>query len=192
MDIELGIVACRQSRDLNDETLTQLLTASEDCTLGVDVALLSSDGVTHGAHSKNLELYSEGFPPASLAAAVHKLPGDLEIVQVTETSNVIALLLQYVHNQPQPDSTAFSFETLAGLAEAAEKYLVYPAIEVCKIRMEASIPGHPLEVFAYATRHGYPKLRDAAAPLTIGCPLAAVVTVLGDRPDVFVAWVRCQ
>lgn len=105
---------------------------SDECALEADIYLRSSDGILFEAHSKNLELYSGGFPPANFA----DVGGDeREVVQMTETSSVLALLLQYVHNQRQPDSSRFQFETLAGLAEAAEKYLVFSAMEVCKIKM---------------------------------------------------------
>ncbi|KAJ7123784.1 hypothetical protein C8R43DRAFT_1135837 [Mycena crocata] len=81
---------------------------ADNCTLEADVLLRSSDGVLYAAHSKNLELYSDGFPPASFAGA---------------------------DEIRQPDSS--NFELLAGLAEAAEKYMVYSesAMEVCKIQM---------------------------------------------------------
>ncbi|KAJ7077436.1 hypothetical protein B0H15DRAFT_789674, partial [Mycena belliarum] len=136
------------------------------------------------AHSKNLELYSGGFPPSSLVTVGGN---EREVVQVTECSAVLALLLQYVHNQRQPDSSKFDFKTLDGLAEAAEKYLVYSAMEVCKLRMMWK---HPLRVLAYATKHDYPELRDAAAPQTISTPLGEVSAVLRHMPHIFIAWVK--
>ncbi|KAJ6558355.1 hypothetical protein B0H19DRAFT_134779 [Mycena capillaripes] len=161
---------------------------SDECKLEADVYLRSSDGIVYAAHSKNLELYSGGFPPSGLVA--EGVEDEREVVQVTETSSVLALLLQYVHNQRQPDSSKFKFETLAGLAEAAEKYMVYSAMEVCKIRMQLSIPKYPLQVLAYATKHSYPELRDAAAPRTITASVQNVSVALQDMPQVFIAWVR--
>ncbi|KAJ6541999.1 hypothetical protein DFH09DRAFT_1368230 [Mycena vulgaris] len=160
---------------------------SDGCTLDADLVLRSSDGMLYAAHSKNLELYSGGFPPSSFAT----VGGDeREIVQLTEASSVLTLLLQFLHNQRQPDSTKFEFERLAGLAEAAEKYMVYSAMEVCKLRMRSSISAHPLEVLAYATKHGYTELRDAAVPATISTPLEKVTTALQHMPEILVAWVK--
>ncbi|KAF8216713.1 hypothetical protein K438DRAFT_1703790 [Mycena galopus ATCC 62051] len=160
---------------------------SDECTLKADLFLRSSDGIVYAAHSKNLELYSGGFPPSIFAVGG---ANEGELVQMTETSSVLALLLQYVHNQRQPDSSKFKFETLAGLAEAAEKYMVYSAIEVCKIRMQLSIPEHPLAVLAYAIKHGYPELRDAAAPGTFSASLKNAETTLRDMPEALIAWVH--
>ena len=102
-----------------------------DCPLTTDVILRSSDGVEYGAHSANLEIYSGGFPPA---ASTKVSQG--EIVQMPETSVVLKLLLHYMHNDRQPDSSKITFSVLYPLAEAVEKYMVFSAMEVCKIRMQ--------------------------------------------------------
>ena len=104
-----------------------------DCPLTTDVILRSSDGVEYGAHSTNLEIYSGGFPPAT-STKVTADPGD--IVQMPETSAVLKLLLHYMHNDRQPDSSKIPFSVLYPLAEAVEKYMVFSAMEVCKIRMQ--------------------------------------------------------
>jgi len=101
-----------------------------DCPLTADIILRSSDGVQYGAHSINLEIYSGGFPPASSTNVTG------EIVQMPETSAVLKLLLQYMHNDRQPDSSKITFKVLYPLAEAVEKYMVFSAMEVCKIRMQ--------------------------------------------------------
>jgi hypothetical protein len=108
--------------------------AAEECNLPADVILRTSDGVLFNAHAKNLETFSGGFPPSSFIDATEY--DEKEIVDVTESATVLALLLRYMHNQRQPDSRQFRFETLAGLAEAAEKYQVYSAMEVCRIKMQ--------------------------------------------------------
>ena len=101
-----------------------------DCQLPTDVVLESCDGFRYGAHSANLEAYSAGFP----LAASTKLNG--EIAQLPEHSKVLKLLLQYMHNERQPDSSEIPFKVLAPLAEAVEKYMVFSAMEVWKIRMQ--------------------------------------------------------
>ncbi|KAJ7276730.1 hypothetical protein C8J57DRAFT_195549 [Mycena rebaudengoi] len=158
---------------------------AEECNLPADVILRSSDGVLFNAHTKNLEIFSGGFPPSSFIEYDEK-----ETVDVTESATVLALLLRYMHNQRQPDSRQFHFETLAGLAEAAEKYQVYSAMEVCKIKMQLSIPLHALDVFIYAAKHDYPDVMDAAAPSTISTPLSTATKALEDHPEILIAWVQ--
>lgn len=93
-----------------------------------DITIRSSDGVLFKVHKKNLEMHSEGFPGEEVATLN-------EIVNLTETSTTLELLFQYMYRQPQPDLGKVPFTVLASLAEAAEKYRVFPAIEVCKIYM---------------------------------------------------------
>jgi class 3 adenylate cyclase len=81
-----------------------------------------------------LEAHSEAFaasPPPRCAASTYRN----EVVDLTEPSSVLELLLQYMYRQPQPDLTTVCFSDLKGLAEAAEKYQVYPAMEICKMMM---------------------------------------------------------
>lgn len=101
-----------------------------ECLLPVDVILQSSDGVKFGSHSKNLEIYSSAFPPTAFGPTLD------EIVHLPESSEVVSLLLQYMHHHRQPDSEEIPFTILEGLAEAVEKYVIYSAMEVCKIRMK--------------------------------------------------------
>ena len=78
-------------------------------------------------------MHSEGFAGADAISGASS--SDHEVVQLTETSAVLDLLLQYMYRQPQPDLKKADFETLAGVAEAAEKYQVYSATTVCNIFM---------------------------------------------------------
>lgn len=62
-----------------------------------------------------------------------------EIVDLTEKASTLELLFQYMYRQPQPDLTEVPFENLAALAEAAEKYRVFAAMEVCKVHMKCAV-----------------------------------------------------
>jgi hypothetical protein len=83
-------------------------------------------------HRMNLEMHSEGFA----AAGECTIPASSEALDLPETAAVLELLLQYMYRQPQPDLTQVKFVDLSDLAEAAEKYQVYPAMEICKVMME--------------------------------------------------------
>ena len=92
----------------------------------------SSDGVRFGAHKRNLEQHSAGFP----IAEVTKFDNAEEVVTLPEHGSALGPLLQFMHNGvPQPDLKELSFSTLALLAEAVEKYMVFSATQVCKMHM---------------------------------------------------------
>jgi len=149
-----------------------------------DITLQSSDGVLFKVDSKNLAAYSEAFPASDLTITANG-----EVVALQETSDVLHLLLQYMHRRRQPDLTNVPFELLSGLAEAAEKYEVYSAMEVCRIHMKAAIGHHPAEVLAYAGRHDYADLMDRAAPLCLGST-ADMGRILSGSTVTLVAWTR--
>ncbi|KAJ7207893.1 hypothetical protein GGX14DRAFT_312511, partial [Mycena pura] len=139
-------------------------------------------GILYAAHSKNLDMYTEGFPPPEIAAGAH-IGDEREDLQLTESATVLAVLLQFVHKQRQPPSSLWDFDPLAGVAEAAEKYQVYSVMQVCYIRMDCRL------AMAYAQKHNYPQLGDASAQLTLSTPLKDVEAIFQDVPHVFIAWV---
>ncbi|GBE89381.1 hypothetical protein BKA93DRAFT_828027 [Sparassis latifolia] len=130
-----------------------------------DLVVKSSDGVLFNVHRRNLEMHSEGFPGADFVT-------NGEIVELSETAETLHLLFQYMYRQPQPNLEGEPFKIIAGLAEAAEKYRVFPALEICKVFMKAAIPTHPTAVFLYAARHGHLNLCNEVAPKSIGYPVA--------------------
>lgn len=94
-----------------------------------DVTFRSFDGTLFRVHRKNIETHSEGFstPPGTSPQQ--------ETVSLTEDEATLELLFQYIYPQRQPDLTKIPFELLSQLAEAAEKYQVFAAIEICNVRM---------------------------------------------------------
>ncbi|RDB16226.1 hypothetical protein Hypma_003132 [Hypsizygus marmoreus] len=161
------------------------------CGMEVDVILESSDGSRFGAHRKNLETYSEGFPPAS--AVIQKseeTSSEDAIVKMTENGKVIQLLLHFMHLRTQPDLRSISFDVLDALANAVEKYLVYSAMQICNFQMEAAIRDHPLEVLRYAVRNNYSEIANAAAPLTISRDFETIETTFGADSVIPYRWLR--
>jgi len=104
-------------------------TTVSDCYLAIDVKLNSADGQVFGAHQRNLEVFSDAFPTAGSTTAN-------EVVNLEENAEVLQLMLQFMHNTRQPDLNKIPFSTLAPLAEAAEKYMIYSAMQICHIHME--------------------------------------------------------
>jgi hypothetical protein len=89
----------------------------------------SCDDVLFNLHRKNLEVHS------AILADARNVENDEEPVHLTESSNVLDLLFQFMYPQPQPDLKLVEFATVAALAEAAEKYVVYSALGWCRERM---------------------------------------------------------
>ncbi|TFK67469.1 hypothetical protein BDN72DRAFT_770636, partial [Pluteus cervinus] len=138
-----------------------------------DVVIKTRSGKLFGAHSVNLDLYSDGFPPASFAdnSAVNE-------VELPENDAVVLLMLKYMHKQRQPDLKKLEFKVFRGLAEAAEKYFIYAAMDVCRMQMQSFAKTHPLEVLGYAAKHDYPEICDLCAPATLGMSLKKIQGVL--------------
>ncbi|KAF9254551.1 hypothetical protein L218DRAFT_886042, partial [Marasmius fiardii PR-910] len=102
--------------------------AIEGCSIPVDVILRSSEGTLFGAHTKNLESFTEGFPITGTIA-----PGDSpEIVSLTESDETLDLFLAFTHNHPAPDLTGLDMDSLIDLAKTADKYGNYFALSACK------------------------------------------------------------
>lgn len=144
--------------------------------------LRSSDDVSFKVYRKDLEAYSDGFvgPPSSI--------DEVEVVQLTETSRVLELLLQFMRRQRQPSFKDVDFNVLDGLAEAAEKYEVFRATEPCKIWMSAAASSHPVEVLSYAMKHDYTELANQCAVHTIGLDVDSTLKRL--PPNAQLPWLR--
>jgi hypothetical protein len=109
-------------------------TSVSGCTLTVDIVLRSSDKVLIGAHQANLAQFSEGFPSSDVVTAPK------EPVDLAESGDVLALLVHFMHKCRHPNLANLMKakpprKRLFALAEAAEKYMVYPAMSVCNLRI---------------------------------------------------------
>ncbi|KAI3613794.1 hypothetical protein WG66_013661 [Moniliophthora roreri] len=67
----------------------------------VDITLQSSNGERFGSHTKNLEIFSDGFPPPKLVT--HTISEPLEL---SEAGSTLRLLLAFMHNAVAPDIKA--------------------------------------------------------------------------------------
>ena len=59
-----------------------------------------------------------------------------EMMNLDEPSDVLEILFQFVYPRRHPSLEDTDFETLAVVAEAAEKYQVFSAMNVCPLRLE--------------------------------------------------------
>jgi hypothetical protein len=95
-----------------------------------DVTLQSCGGVIFRVHKKYLEMNTNGF-----AAPASTISTPDEVVFLTESAIALDILLQYIYPGPQPDLEEVEFDVLADVAEAAQKYEVWPAMNVTKAHM---------------------------------------------------------
>ncbi|KAH6909321.1 hypothetical protein BKA70DRAFT_232705 [Coprinopsis sp. MPI-PUGE-AT-0042] len=143
-----------------------------------DIIFLSSDKlnpVRFYIHSKNLEVSTGAFPPVSIRGT--QVTGDLvgltvdEPVQLPEPATVLEVLFAFMYPRQHPELEDTPFEELEPLAEAVEKYQVYPALTTCKARMKGFLRDHPVRVGAWAARHGHTTILNEAAPWMTCLPL---------------------
>ena len=93
-----------------------------------DITIQSSDGVLFGLHQVNMKInlgFWESIQPKSDA-----------VIQFPEKSATLDLLFQFCYPERHPDLNDLAFDILTELAEAAEKYEVFSAINICKIAMK--------------------------------------------------------
>ncbi|KAJ6483864.1 hypothetical protein C8R47DRAFT_1321685 [Mycena vitilis] len=149
------------------------------CAPDADVIVSSSDGVIFKLHRKHLEVHSDVFADAASATLLEN--GRDEVVQLSETSAVLDVLFQYMYRQPQPNLQVLEFATFAGVAEAAEKYVVYSALALFQMRMKDCITSHPLEVFRYAVKHDHVDLANES--------LNKAWAVKSLKPSMYFLWI---
>lgn len=161
-----------------DHQRTDVVSASD-----ADVAIRSSDNVVFSLHRKYLAANTGAFPPLEIEPAG-------ETVDLAEDSSTLELLFQFVYPQRHPTLSNVPYEVIAPLAEAAEKYEVFSAMNICQIRIVNFLPEHAEGVMAYAAKHGYHEIVDETAPLVVPLPIGDVVRLL---PQHFVVpWVIYQ
>lgn len=85
---------------------------------------------------------SSGFPPVPASTQNAISSGSLtlaegEVILLSERAVVLEVLFAFMHPNRHPDLEDKDFALVAEVAEAAEKYQVYPAMNVCRRRMRS-------------------------------------------------------
>ncbi|KDR81223.1 hypothetical protein GALMADRAFT_1124326 [Galerina marginata CBS 339.88] len=108
-----------------------------------DIEVRSSDGFVFQLHRLLLEATTGAFPGSEMDTGG-------EIVQLTESAEVLAILFKFLYPKALPDLHGTSFTLLAAVAEAAGKYEVFSAAAICNERLVyffPDLPLHPLPFF---------------------------------------------
>ena len=94
-----------------------------------DLTIRSCDGQLFRVHARNLYEHSDGFPGSDVPSQPN------EVVDLTETSETLEILFQFMYRRPQPELRNLPSAQLYALADAVDKYGVFPAQQVCNLVM---------------------------------------------------------
>ncbi|KXN85179.1 hypothetical protein AN958_11601 [Leucoagaricus sp. SymC.cos] len=146
-----------------------------------DIEVRSVDGFIFQLHRGVLGATSGAFPGSEMGTGG-------EIVQLTEPANVLGILFAFLYPKPHPSLHEVSFEVLAAVAEAAAKYEVFSAVDVCNERLPKFVSQHAPEILAHAVKHDYPRLVAVTLPHFSRAPLVSVLERL--PPSYMLPWAR--
>ncbi|KAE9395320.1 hypothetical protein BT96DRAFT_978032 [Gymnopus androsaceus JB14] len=135
-----------------------------------DVVIRSADNVDFRLHKANLACATGAFPPPETNSD--------EIVHLTESSETLEILFQFIYPRRFPSLEKMNFDSLMLLAEAAEKYEVVALIAVCDFNLRKFLPTQPKKILEFAANHDYPELIMKIAPLLAHTPLSKLVDIL--------------
>ncbi|KAG5641058.1 hypothetical protein DXG03_006283 [Asterophora parasitica] len=119
-----------------------------------------TDGVLFHIPKRNL-LFSgpNGFPGMSDPSQSGL------IIDLAESGSILNFVFQFIARGPQPALKNIEFTTLAVLADAVEKYRVYPATQLCCLLMLQNMHKDPISVLDYAMKYKYFTVANTVAPL---------------------------
>jgi len=173
------------------EAVEQVVCPVKGCIIGVDLVLKSSDGKVIGAHQRNMDAYTEGFPCAEPGGVVSDAA---EPVSLSEDAATLERLLHFCHKVDLPLLHDVGFNGMLALAETAEKHVAHVALCVCRAAMYPICTSDPTRAFAawaYAMRYNVPLLAAHAASATLGCSLLKVTKAAGaDADRMVMPWIR--
>ncbi len=101
-------------------------------TNNTGITFRSSDGIFFFVHRSNLEAHTEFFPGPDLPDVI--IDPD-EVTVLTEPSEVLAIIFDFVYPRKQPDLEKMGFGVVLQVAEAVEKYQIFSAMKVCEIQL---------------------------------------------------------
>ncbi|KAJ3909707.1 hypothetical protein F5879DRAFT_932453 [Lentinula edodes] len=136
-----------------------------------DVEIVSNDNVVFYLHKKYLEINIGAFPPA-------ETPTNGEPVCLSESSETLEILFQFVYPRRYPLLETLDFDALMLLADAAEKYEVFPLIYACRSEFRNFLQTNSKSVLAFAAMHDYRELVIRLAPTMLDLSIPELVNIL--------------
>ncbi|KAI4517857.1 hypothetical protein K525DRAFT_273208 [Schizophyllum commune Loenen D] len=126
------------------------------------IAFVSRDHILFNIERAKLERASDFSPPASVVSTPS------ERVRLTESSRALELLFRYMDGDVNINLDACEFSTVYELAEAAQKYILFTAIPVCRQYLRHHYKDNALEVLQFAVKYNHVDIMALVAPHTIG------------------------
>lgn len=163
------------------------------------IAFVSRDHILFNIERAKLERASDFSPPASVVSTPS------ERVRLTESSRALELLFRYMYGDVNINLDACEFSTVYELAEAAQKYIVFTAIPVCRQYLRCvsccskggsmlmccrhHYKDNAMEVLQFAVKYNHVDIMDLVAPHTIGEDISTIRDALPGH--LLIPWVRC-
>ncbi|KAF9565896.1 hypothetical protein CPC08DRAFT_683254 [Agrocybe pediades] len=149
--------------------------------LHADVTIRSSDGVLFKLHRANLSATTGAFPGTDIST-------EGVDVQLTEPSVVLEIIFQFIYPQKHPPLKGLTFDVLLQVAEAVEKYEVFPAMWICETRLRERIKEHALKILLHGIKHDYPDLINESSLQLALRPIVLVARELS--PNQILPWIQ--
>ncbi|KAG7091611.1 hypothetical protein E1B28_010630 [Marasmius oreades] len=165
--------------------------SGKDCTIPIDITLRSSDGIRFGAHKKNLESFSEGFPPVEWTAEKKG-----EIVELPEKGITLRLLLRFMHNTALAklwkECSDMDIDDLLAFMDAADKYGVFIALqageEALVSRADKMSHEDLLRVLLREASRSSSNIIDEFARRTLCIPTKVGLLFLKNHLQIYMTW----
>ncbi|KAF9457610.1 hypothetical protein BDZ94DRAFT_196979 [Collybia nuda] len=151
------------------------------CSPDSDISYTSTDNVRFLVHKQNLKVNATGFILPSEESTNTILP---------ESTKVLETLFQFCYPDRHPNLMSLEFEDFVLIAEAAEKYHVHAATNICNVRMKRTLPNHAIEVMEYSARHNHPDLLAKTASLLLDVPMSTILPRLPSH--LVIPWARIE
>ncbi|KAF9445874.1 hypothetical protein P691DRAFT_805063 [Macrolepiota fuliginosa MF-IS2] len=140
-------------------TTGQILVNVTDVSNNTRILFKSSDGEHFSVVRKDAEAHTGALIPRNWNSR--------SMIDLPETSTILTTLFQFIGARKHPKLLNESFESLAEIARAAEKYRVYSAMNTCCERMRVFGDRHPKLILLYAAHNDYPHIFDECAPRVV-------------------------
>ncbi|KAF9474358.1 hypothetical protein BDN70DRAFT_321138 [Pholiota conissans] len=170
------------SNDVPSPTISKLF-----CAPDADISFVSSDNILYKLHSVHLKTSSDVLGASKYARS--------DATQLPERARILQTLFQFIEPPPeerkhrQPSVLGMEEVMFFSLAEAAEKYVIYGAMNTCLTRMPTLISSHPFQVLNHCAKYKYWDMADDAAQKCLDEPNTLNEAVLKlTAPDVLPQW----
>ncbi|KAF5358731.1 hypothetical protein D9757_012250 [Collybiopsis confluens] len=149
-----------------------------------EITVVSSDNILFRLHRMNVRvtagsLLSRSRPSGGAGFGVGMGAGEeVDYVVVSEPADVLEILFEFLYPNYETNLEKLDFDTLLGVAEAAEKYGVFYAMSHCAFCLRQHTMFHAPELIRFAVTFRKEKLMEELSPALIDMELEEVMNIL--------------